>query len=136
VIDRIGHTIVGVMPRRFEFPVFNFKGEMWSPLKADVASTSPRMSIVAVGRLRAGVSYREAEAELGTMLGRIEAAHPERHQGLGPRVVEMARLSRDQAVPVALVVTAAGGPGALLARAPVADPLLPPAAARQRRLAL
>src|SRR6266566_3070836 len=50
--------IVGVMPSRFEFPVFNFKGEAWTPLKIETAAgtreSSP--SIVAIARLKPGVS--------------------------------------------------------------------------------
>src|SRR5262249_60860055 len=30
--DRI-YTVVGVIPRTFEFPVFNFKGDVWTPLQ-------------------------------------------------------------------------------------------------------
>src|SRR6185295_17573731 len=62
-LDGKPHTVVGVMPRQFEFPVWNFKGEAWTPLKFDSASAvregSP--SVVAIARLRTGVEYREAQ---------------------------------------------------------------------------
>ena len=41
LLDGRSHTVIGVMPRRFEFPVFNFKGDLWSPLKADRAAAAP-----------------------------------------------------------------------------------------------
>jgi hypothetical protein len=63
LLDGRSHTVVGIMPRRFEFPVFNFKGDLWSPLKADRAAAAPLTSVVAVGRLQSGVSYAKAQAE-------------------------------------------------------------------------
>ena len=59
-LDGRAHTIVGVMPRRFEFPVFNFKGEAWAPVKIDEAAGVTRESspsVVAIARLRPDASY-------------------------------------------------------------------------------
>jgi hypothetical protein len=66
-LDGVGHTVVGIMPPRFEFPVFNFKGEAWTPLKTDAkagASRAGSPSIVAIARLRPGVSYGAAQTDL------------------------------------------------------------------------
>ena len=66
-LDGVGHTVVGIMPPRFEFPIFNFKGEAWTPLKTDAQAGSTRAgspSIVAIARLRPGVSYRAAQTDL------------------------------------------------------------------------
>jgi hypothetical protein len=37
-LDGEPYTVVGVMPARFEFPVYNFKGELWTPLSVDEAA--------------------------------------------------------------------------------------------------
>jgi putative ABC transport system permease protein len=63
-LDGGHYTVVGVMPARFEFPVFNFKGEAWTPLKVDLERGVPRTaspSIVAIARLKPGVRYAGQE---------------------------------------------------------------------------
>ena len=58
---RRGAHVVGVMPRRFEFPVFNFKGEAWAPLKRTREALARRAgspSMVAIARLKNGATYR------------------------------------------------------------------------------
>ena len=37
-LDGRPYTIVGVMPRSFEYPVFNFKGDLWAPLQVEPSS--------------------------------------------------------------------------------------------------
>ena len=55
-LDGEAYSVVGVMPARFEYPVYNFKGELWTPLAVDEAAAlaDPRASgsVVAIGRLR------------------------------------------------------------------------------------
>ena len=136
VIDGRSHTVVGVMPRRFEFPVFNFKGDLWSPLKADRVAAAPLTSIVAIGRLKPGVSYAAAQADVDTILRRIEATSPERHRGLGGRVIEMRGLSKDIVMPVTIVLVAAVGFVLLLACANVANLVLGRSITRERELAI
>src|SRR6185503_8550093 len=37
-IDGRPCTVVGVMPHAFEYPVFNFKGDVWAPMHVDAAA--------------------------------------------------------------------------------------------------
>ncbi len=65
-LDGRPHTVVGVMPPQFEFPVFNFKGDAWTPIKTSAEATATRVgspSIVAIARLKPGVRYEAAQAE-------------------------------------------------------------------------
>jgi putative ABC transport system permease protein len=81
------YTVVGVMPPAFEFP----KGvDLWT---AFVPTVSPETRenrgasfLQVVGRLRPGVSVREAAAELDTIIARVARAHPEMDAG-GHRAV-------------------------------------------------
>jgi hypothetical protein len=61
--------------RRFEFPDSNFKGEVWTrsstTLAAPACGRPP--SIVAIARLRPGVEYARAQAELDAVMRRLEA---------------------------------------------------------------
>ncbi len=80
------HTVVGVMPEGFEFPMFH---RFWIPLSTDV-SRYERLEgpvIFVLGRLAPGVDIGEARAELRTIGGRTAAAHPATHADLRPNVL-------------------------------------------------
>jgi predicted permease len=70
--------VLGVMPRQFDFP----KGaEVWVPFQA-VASPQALENrqagfLQVVGKLKAGVTLAQAEAELNTIISRVAAEHPE-----------------------------------------------------------
>jgi putative ABC transport system permease protein len=95
-LDGEPHTIVGVMPKRFEFPVDNFRGELWTPLAvdADAALLDPGAagSVVAMGRLRAGRSAQTAEAEARAAFRRHAEQDPATFRALGVRVIPLSEL--------------------------------------------
>jgi putative ABC transport system permease protein len=73
------HTIVGVMPRGFDFP----RGaELWTPVVPILATASETWKtdaltdvgvLFAVGRLREGVTPEQARQELGVLAGSFES---------------------------------------------------------------
>src|SRR4029453_11111587 len=137
-LDGRAHTVVGVMPRRFEVPGFNFKGEAWTLLKFDAGASSVRdgsPSVVAIARLRSGVDYREAQAELDTVMRRLETDYPRSNRGLGARLLEMRRLGEDYGIgSISLVLLLAVASVLLLACANVANLLLSRAVSREREI--
>ncbi len=128
------------MPRDFEFPVFNFKGDLWAPRRIDaVAALADRRAAgraTAVARLAPGVSYAQAQAELDTIMRQLESEHPQTNRSVGARVMPMKSLGDEQARPAMLIVVATVAIVLLLACANVANLLLTRGAARHRELAV
>ncbi len=86
-LNQQGFTVLGVMPAEFEFP----KGaDLWTPLTATMNARTVEsrgaVFLQAIGRLKAGVTLQQAEAELNTIIARIAAQHPET-KAAGQRVV-------------------------------------------------
>ncbi len=139
-LNGVTHQVIGVMPARFEYPVFNFKGDLWIPWTVDVPATdadrSAGGSATVVARLRTGVSQAEADAELRTIMQRLAVEHPASNGTLGARVVEMGRLDDEQAGPAMAIVIVTVSIVLLLACANVANLLLARGVSRARELAV
>ncbi|HVQ16913.1 MAG TPA: ABC transporter permease, partial [Vicinamibacterales bacterium] len=139
VVNGQPHVIVGVMPQRFEFPVFNFKGDMWMPghlrdsARGQAAAGDGAMVI---GRLRPGVSYRQAQSELDVLMRTFARDYPDTNRGLGARLVEMGRLDEEQAGPAIPIMLVTVAMVLLLACANVANLLLARGVSRHRELAV
>jgi putative ABC transport system permease protein len=80
------HTVVGVMPEGFRFPVNH---RYWVPLVLDESAARPTdaASLLVFGRLEDGVTLRRANAEIATIGERMGAASPETHEHLRPVVL-------------------------------------------------
>jgi len=80
------HTIVGVMPEGFAFPVNH---SYWVPLGIDPAGfdRGEGPAIFIFGRLASGVTVDDAQAELTTVGARASAAFPATHAQLRARVL-------------------------------------------------
>ncbi|HYR07194.1 MAG TPA: ABC transporter permease [Longimicrobium sp.] len=80
------HTIVGVMPEGFAFPVNH---RFWAPLRADPQDYARGQGpeIYVFGRLAPGATREQAQAELTTLGRRAAAAFPRTHERLRPQVL-------------------------------------------------
>ena len=83
------HTIVGVMPDGFKFPVSH---SYWVPLKIDLSAFGRRQgpAVFIFGRLAPGVTLADAQAELETIGDRAATLFPDTHARLEPRVMPYA----------------------------------------------
>ncbi len=78
-------TVIGVMPEGFGFPL---NEEIWVPLRESALNYARREGppIRMFGRLAAGYSLEQAEAELATIGRRSAEAFPQTHEHLRPEV--------------------------------------------------
>jgi predicted permease len=83
------HTIVGVMPEGYGFPVNH---RYWIPLSTAAETFGPREGpdIFIFGRLRDGATMKQAQAELSALGAQAASAFPLTHARLHPRVMPYA----------------------------------------------
>jgi predicted permease len=85
-LGNVAHTIVGVMPEGFRFPLAH---GFWVPLRLDPVNYPRKQSpgLRVFGRLAPGATVESAQPEL-TVLGiTAAAAFPDTHEHLKPRIV-------------------------------------------------
>jgi putative ABC transport system permease protein len=85
-VDQKSCTVIGVMPRDFDFPV---TAELWRPLAMDAKESAlrDRHYLEVVGRLKPGVTLAQARAEIQTISRRLESSYPDTNKGWGVRVM-------------------------------------------------
>jgi putative ABC transport system permease protein len=84
------HTIVGVMPKGFAFPIHN---RVWTPLRLDPADyrvgEAPPVDVF--GRLAPGATMEQAQAQLATVGKRLAKADPATHEHVRPLAMPYTR---------------------------------------------
>src|SRR2546428_11880420 len=76
VLDSKPYAVVGVAPPDFEFPKPNT--QMWIPLAFSAADKNDHehRSLSVIGRLKAGVNPKRAQAEMDTVANRLATQYP------------------------------------------------------------
>ncbi len=95
------HTIVGVMPSGFRFPVNH---HYWTPLRLDASRFQPLKGprVFVFGRLAPGASMEQAQAELDAHRYSMAAAYPREYERLRPHVYPYTREHADMDDPVTM----------------------------------
>ena len=85
-LGNVPHTIVGVMPEGFRFPLAH---GFWVPLRLDPVDYPRQQSpgLRVFGRLAPGATLEAAQPELTVLGSTAAAAFPDTHQHLKPRIV-------------------------------------------------
>ena len=128
------HTIVGVMPAGFRFPSRR-PVDVWAIHTLNLPTARPPYGLLALGRLKTGISIRQAEAELDEIAAQVTAQYPSSPELVGIMMPMKEWMVSDFSTAL-LVLLGAIALLLLIAVVNVANLLLARAAARQREVAV
>ena len=131
-------TVVGVMPEGMAFMDNQPAVELWTPMSfapGDNMDSRNNFFINIVGRLKPGVTFQEAQAEVGAITGRLRTEGKE-PQGFDGYIVPLREQTVGDARTALLVLLGAVSFVLLVACVNVANLLLARAAAREKELAI
>jgi putative ABC transport system permease protein len=135
-LDGKSSIIVGVMSKEFDYPP---AVQLWLPLALDAKRQTARddHSLDLVGRLKPGVSFGEARAELETIESGLQQQFPKTDKDWEVKMMPLrVRASGELADEYCLLLMAAVGFVLLIACANVANLQFARSASRQREIAL
>jgi len=91
ILNHESYTVVGVLPENFEF--LNPQVELWMPLPLELEGLSrDERSVLAIGRLRPGVTMEQARADMASIQEQLVEEYPEVNKGF---VVDVLNLRYD-----------------------------------------
>jgi putative ABC transport system permease protein len=138
-------TIIGVMPPQFDFPPpITFRGEarplkaeLWTPLRLpnDLNQRSAH-NLFVLARLKPGISYAQAEADMQTIAQRLAKDYPAHNEGWDVQLVPLHQQVVGDVKTALWILPAVVACVLLIACANVANLLLVRATGRQRELAI
>jgi putative ABC transport system permease protein len=131
-LDGVARIVVGVMPAGFNFP---YHAEAWTPLGVRIDPKNS-FSRPVVGRLKAGASRQQAQAELETFAGRAPLQPGENRSRMAAQIIPLKELVVGNARESLLVFAGAVAFVLLIACANVANLFLARAAHRRKEIGL
>jgi putative ABC transport system permease protein len=142
VLNGTSYTIVGVMPRAFQFPIQNEPVELWTTVAPDREGKTPitdqrgahYMNVIA--RLKPGVSKEQAQAEMTSISARLEQQFPDKNLHKSVRIEPALEALVGDIRPALLILLGAVGCVLLIACANVANLLLARAMTRHKEMAI
>src|SRR4051812_6192749 len=144
------HTVVGIMPAKFEFPLplfgiqggtFAERADMWKPLafsKGDLEARGSR-GLGVIGRLKPGTTVAQAQAEANTIVANWHSLFPDNYEPstkFGATIYPLHDLVIGGMRPALMVLLGAVAMVLLIACANLTTMLLARAGAREREFAI
>jgi len=129
------YTVAGIMPPDFDYPV---SMELWTPLALTATEKTDRagLSLVALARLKSGLSVAQANAALNSFSRRLAELYPKTNAGRALSLLLLRKELYIYSLPLFLLLQAAAVLVLLLACANLANLLFARMIARQRELAV
>jgi putative ABC transport system permease protein len=77
-LDDKSHTIIGILPPKFEFPFLNENSQIWTTIAGEGGNLEQRGAnvLLAIGRLKAGVTIQQAEADIAAIATSLAQEYP------------------------------------------------------------
>jgi putative ABC transport system permease protein len=138
-LSNVSHEVIGVMPPSFEDPLTapGYVAQFWVPLAhtpEDARSKSRNLFVI--GRLKAGVSASQAQAEMSALAARMQEQDRELDNWFGVNVKPLDEERARRVRKALLILLAAAGFVLLIACVNVANLMLARAAGRWKETAI
>ncbi len=129
------YTVVGIMPRGFDYPV---PMELWVPLGLSPAEKTDRakLSLGALGRLKPGINVAQARSAADSVSRRLQQEYPATNANRRTEVLQLRRELYLYTLPLFLLLQAAAVFVLLLACANLANLLFARIFGRQKEIAV
>jgi macrolide transport system ATP-binding/permease protein len=137
VLDGVPHTIIGVLPLAFQFAPAR-SAEFWAALHAPNSCEVRRSchGLMAIGRLKDGVSIQTALADTKSVAAQLELQYPDSNRGQGAAVAPLTEVIVGDIRPMLLVLLGGAGLLLLIACVNVTSLLLVRSEGRRREIAV
>ena len=136
ILNGQSYTVVGILPEEFRFQWGD--ADVWIPIHhwPNFANDRSKTAAAVIGRLRPGVSLKQAQSEMDTIARRLGDQYPETNRDRSIVVQRFQDIVTEDLRPSLLVLFGVVGCVLLIACANVANLLLTRAASRAREFSL